>query len=344
MHTPSLLQVRLRYHSSTITGEHAILRLADEIDVLACELGVGVVGRAVWSLPSVFGAGDHAWAVTVRRTSGQLAGVAVFVDRWVDCSRVVTLAGTEGGFGGTVMSESAAAAVELARAIAVGLVDRGYAADIGPVRGARRVLVELAEILAGRAVLEDEPIPHLRRCAGPELAAYVSHNMRKTLRRASNRFRTDGLRPRLEFTSEPTEVNALLPSLASAYQDRDHAKGRPSQLDTPEGRQAWEQRLLQLVESGWGEVVSLRVDDTLVAYVVGIRDGSWYGIREGRFLTSFNRYAPGRLLEAAVVQRALHDPALVGIDWLSSVAPESLLADNGAVRALRLSLPALPGA
>jgi hypothetical protein len=66
----------------------------------------------------------------------------------------------------------------------------------------------------------------------------------------------------------------------------------------------------------------------LAAHVIGIRDGETYRILEGHFVTDWARYAPGRLLEAAVVQRMLDEPAMNTLDWMTSVAPESLLATN----------------
>ena len=69
---------------------------------------------------------------------------------------------------------------------------------------------------------------------------------------------------------------------------------------------------------------------SFAAYVLGIVDGPVYRLLEGRFDTGWARYSPGRLLEAAVVQRMLDDPALTTLDWMTSVASEALLATNDA--------------
>ena len=52
---------------------------------------------------------------------------------------------------------------------------------------------------------------------------------------------------------------------------------------------------------------------------------SWF---EGRFVTGWARYSPGRLLEIAVVERVLADETLTTFDWMTAVAPESLLGHN----------------
>ena len=58
------------------------------------------------------------------------------------------------------------------------------------------------------------------------------------------------------------------------------------------------------------------------AHVVGI------DILEGNLATRWARYAPGRVLESAVLQRVLDDRAMDYLDWMSAVASEHLLAAN----------------
>jgi hypothetical protein len=74
--------------------------------------------------------------------------------------------------------------------------------------------------------------------------------------------------------------------------------------------------------------------------VLGVQDGNRYGVMEGRFVTALARYAPGRLLEAAVLERVAQDERYVGLDWMTGVAPETLLAANDADFAVVLRRPA----
>jgi hypothetical protein len=76
------------------------------------------------------------------------------------------------------------------------------------------------------------------------------------------------------------------------------------------------------------ELATLNIGESLAAYVLGVIDGDAYRLLEGRFGTEWARYSPGRLLEAAVVQRMLDDPSLATLDWMTSVASETLLATN----------------
>ena len=109
---------------------------------------------------------------------------------------------------------------------------------------------------------------------------------------------------------------------------RDHDRGRVSDLDDAEGLRTWRGRLTDLALDGLLEVATARIDGALAAHVVGVRDSTTYRVLEGHYVTAWGRYAPGRLLEAAVVQKMLDEPDMIALDWMTSVAPESLLATN----------------
>jgi hypothetical protein len=53
-------------------------------------------------------------------------------------------------------------------------------------------------------------------------------------------------------------------------------------------------------------------------------------VLEGHLVTEYARYAPGRVLEAAVLARVLDDMRFESLDWMTSVAAETLLATNAA--------------
>jgi hypothetical protein len=75
------------------------------------------------------------------------------------------------------------------------------------------------------------------------------------------------------------------------------------------------------------EVATLRLDGQLAAYVVALTDGPAYRVFDGRFAPAWRHYSPGRRLEAAVVDHACRGPYRV-LDWMSSVAPEKLVAST----------------
>jgi hypothetical protein len=62
--------------------------------------------------------------------------------------------------------------------------------------------------------------------------------------------------------------------------------------------------------------------------VLGILDRPVYRVLEGHLSTRWSRFAPGRVLEAAVLQRMLDDEDYDTFDWMTSIASDTLLASN----------------
>jgi hypothetical protein len=176
---------------------------------------------------------------------------------------------------------------------------------------------------AGAGTVEEAPVPVVERPV--DGAHLVSAGMRKNLRKLTNRLATDGVRVDLALTRDPAAFEAALPELETAYRDRDLAHGVACPLDTPAGRRTWLDRLAALGEVGRRELATLRLDGELAAYVVGVPGVGRYGVFDGRFVTRWARYSPGRALEHAVLQHAFTDPATQVVDWMTGVAPETLL-------------------
>jgi hypothetical protein len=66
-------------------------------------------------------------------------------------------------------------------------------------------------------------------------------------------------------------------------------------------------------------------------------------VLDGRYVERFSRYAPGRLLEAAVLEHVRGSHRLDLVDWMTTVGPESLLAANGSDPLVLLRSPRLSG-
>lgn len=84
-----------------------------------------------------------------------------------------------------------------------------------------------------------------------------------------------------------------------------------------------------LSKEGSLELAAARIDGELAAYVLAITDRPTYRVLEGHLVGEWSRYAPGRMLEAAVLRRVIAGRSYRTLDWMTSVAPESLLAVNG---------------
>jgi CelD/BcsL family acetyltransferase involved in cellulose biosynthesis len=171
-------------------------------------------------------------------------------------------------------------------------------------------------------------VPVIRRDAGTHPDDYLASGMRRSLRKAANRLTADGRRTETRFTNDAAEILGQLSELERVHRHRDHVHGRISDLDDAVRHRAWRRRVQNLTDLGLLELAVLEIDGELAAYTLGVVDGPAYRLLEGRFVTDWARYSPGRLLEIAVVERVLADEALTTFDWMTAVAPESLLGRN----------------
>ena len=140
-------------------------------------------------------------------------------------------------------------------------------------------------------------------------ADHLSAGTRRTLRKAANRLRADGRTTHVDVVTDRATIRGWLPALVQHHQARDHAHGRDSAVDDPAGAALWHRRAEALLDERL-ELAQLTIDGHLAAYVLGVPDGAAYRLLDGRFVGTWARYAPGRLLETAVLQRVLDDPRL----------------------------------
>ena len=305
-----------------------------ELEALAQRCGAAVSARSTWMLSSEI-TSNQPWAVLVRDPAGFLRAAVVLVEIGGvnGASHIVTFAGSDLGHRGALLADDRLWARRLGIALSRTLPGRvrGWAVELGPIDADSPAIGGFVAGFPQLDVIDVAPIPMIRR--EPDLLEatdYLPSAMRRTLRKATNRLETDGRTFEVHSTRGFSEICALLPALEACHRDRDHDRARPSELDDDDTRATWHNRLTNLALDGLLEVATAHIDGQLAAHVVGIRDGAIYRVLEGHFVTAWSRYAPGRLLETAVVQRMLDDPDMSSLDWMTSVAPESLLATNAA--------------
>ncbi len=172
--------------------------------------------------------------------------------------------------------------------------------------------------------------------ADQRLDVVLSTSMRKQLRRAAARVDADGLTTSVAFDRGPTITSELIDEVEAVHISRDRFARRSSDLDRPSERAFW-RAIVEGRQPGCEvEVGSLRIDGQLAAYVVALLDRRTYRVYDGRMDTAFADYSPGRLIEAAALDRALKDPRFTVLDWMSGVAAEKLISANTAEGRVRL--------
>lgn len=308
-------------------GVAAVSAQGPQLERLAAEIpGTPVTARWPWMAVSVQEppAGHTPWMVGV--TAGEeLVAAAVLLDDQTGSVRRTTLAGTEEGHRGALLAADDSAAAQLGAALAGCLTAQLREFTLGPVRRTAAVTALLDELPVG-LVIDDAAIPVVRTC--PSLGSCLSHGTARTLRKARNRMARDEVNPEITVTGDRHVITGMLPLLASISRDRDHAGGRSSPLDDAASRRRWERRVRVLATQGSLRLATLLLDGELAAYLFGIVDGSVYRVLEGRYVAAWARYAPGRVLEAAVLDEVLGLPQYDTFDWMTTVAPESLLGSN----------------
>jgi hypothetical protein len=309
------------------TGASAVCAQAQELDALAASIpGTPVTARWPWTSVSVL---DPAglftpWLVALM-AGDELVAAALMLDDDSGSIRRTSLAGTEGGHRGTMLAASEPAAVRLGEALGEALMVQRCEFSVGPVRRTEAVEALIENLPVG-LLIDDVAIPVVR--SGEANGAAMSRGTTRTLRKAHNRMTADDVRSEIVVTDDRHVISGMLPLLESISRDRDYAGGRTSPLDDIGERRRWERRARVLAAEGTLRLATLLLDGELAAYLFGIVDGMTYRVLEGRYVSSWARYAPGRVLEAAVLTDVMSTPHFQTFDWMTAIAPESLLASN----------------
>jgi CelD/BcsL family acetyltransferase involved in cellulose biosynthesis len=327
---------RLRLHAEILDGVAALRAETAALQSLAVRCDAPVTGCLPWMLASAEAAlamttADRLWAVVLRDDDAVPRAAAVLLESWTATGPVLRLAGAEGGYRSRLLAVDDDAAAALAEAVLDRLHDRPtpVTVSLGPLPALDPVVERLCMALQEWSVDGSAEVPVVRRSGPPEATEYLTSSVRRTLRKVGNRLRSDGVRSEVSFTRERHRIIALLPGMSLAYHDRDEAHGVVEDaFDDAPGWPLFAARMRALAGQAGVEVATLTLDGQLAAYVVGFDDGRAYRVMDGRFVSAWARYSPGRLLETAVLQRMLDDPAKQTLDWMTSIAPESLLGAN----------------
>jgi hypothetical protein len=321
------LAVELAYGLRQVGG------LEPELTALAEDCGAPPTARPPWQLAACRDSRQvEPWVLLLRDTLGTPVGAAMLVDH-VEGGRIrfTTLAGTDGGHRGALLTREPYVAHALGESWHLLRAEQHRPAPVvlGPLPAGDPVVAAFAAGLPGSWLEPAAEIAVIRSVDG-SARGYLSAGMSRTLRKAANRLAADGRTAVPRFTTDAGEIRGLLPQLENVYRQRDHVHGRTSDLDDASRQRTWRHRVADLADAGILELATLEIDGELAAYTLGIHDDPAYRLLDGRFVTGWARYSPGRYLEALVVERALAAGTVTTFDWMTAVAPESLLGRNDA--------------
>jgi hypothetical protein len=309
-------------------GADSIVARAPQIAALAESIpDLPVTARWPWLAASLtkLSTDVHPWMVSLSE-GNRLVAAVILLDDLSGSVRRTTIAGAEEDHRAALIAPDAATAAHLGAALADALMGDLREFTIGPVKNCDGIAA-LVDCLPVGVVVGEVSVPLIY--AMPDFPVGMSRGMARTLRKSRNRMATDGLEPEIDVIADGAAITELLPLLESISRDRDTAAGRHSPLDDPRRRRLWQRRVMALASVGVLRLVTLRLNGGLAAYVLGVEDGDIYRILEGRYVAPWARYAPGRVLEAAILDSVVESDELAVLDWMTGIAPETLLAANG---------------
>ena len=186
----------------------------------------------------------------------------------------------------------------------------------------------LAQQLSNAEMTPDLWVPQVVFGDELKLQDHLSRNMRRQIKKAWNRLETDGCKVEMKVARNEFEIMEILPVLEAIHVQRDHDTGRQSDLDDERVSDLWKRLIINHGATGQVEVSTMTIDGEIAGFVVGIIDDGTYRVFDGHFASEFYRYSPGRLIESAVLERALIDARFDGLDWMAGVAAEKILTSN----------------
>ena len=306
-------------------------KVVHQLGSLHTDLGIPVMARTRWmeTWASVYDEWTPMTVLVRERATGNVEAAALLARRRVDHETQVVSMGH-----GTVActrfpSRSERASKLLTKGIKDALDSFGrWTLQFQQLPEGDPVAKLLAQQLPNAEMAPDLWVPQVMFDENPKLSDHLSRNMRRQIKKAWNRLETDECKVEMSVARSEFEIMELLPMLEAIHRDRDHDTGRASDLDDPKVSELWRRLVLAHGATGQIEISSMMIDGEIAGYVIGIIDDDAYRVFDGHFNSEFHRYSPGRLIESAVLERAMVDARFDGLDWMAGVAAEKILTSN----------------
>ncbi len=306
-------------------------KVVHQIGQLHTDLGIPVMARTRWmeTWADVYDEWTPMTVLVRERATGQVEAAALLASRHTDDGYEVVAMGH-----GTVActrfpSRSERASKLLTKGIKDELAKLGrWTLQFQQLPEGDAVAKLLAQQLSNVEMAPDLWVPQVVFGDDPKIGEFLSRNMRRQIKKAWNRLDTDGRTVELNVARSEYEIMELLPRLEAIHVERDHATGRESDLDDPKVNELWRRLVLSHAATGQIEISSMIIDGEIAGFVIGIIDDDAYRVFDGHFNSTFHRYSPGRLIESAVLERAMVDARFEGLDWMAGVAAEKILTSN----------------
>lgn len=306
-------------------------KVVAQIGSLHTDLGVPVMARTRWmeTWADVYDEWTPMTVLVRERATGQVEAAALLARRdGADGAEVVSM-----GHGTVACTRFPSRSERASKLLTKGIKDElntlgKWTLQFQQLPEGDAVAKLLAQQLPNAEMAPDLWVPQVVFGEDPQLSEHLSRNMRRQIKKAWNRLETDGHSVEMNVARSEFEIIELLPRLEEIHVERDHDTGRTSDLDDPKVGELWRRLVLAHGASGQIEISSMVINDEIAGYVIGIIDDDAYRVFDGHFNSEFQRYSPGRIIESAVLERAMVDARFDGLDWMAGVAAEKILTSN----------------
>ncbi len=330
--------------AEVVRGIRSIEAVLPSLELFHSEVKAPVTGRWSW-VSSWFQLHPEAdpQCVLVRSPSGRIDAAALLArERNGDEIRYFSVNNQMANVASAFARDTSSAEV-----LAVGMSDLVLSAtapwsfELSQVAGDNIVADALAKHFPNIERTEQLSVPQVLLTDDVSLERLLSKNMRKQLRRAAAKLALREDDWNIAFHRGTANIMALLPEIEAIHIARDHDRRSHSDLDDALERRFWQETVVTHTYTDELELATLMIGDSIAAYVISLIDGSEYRVLDGRMNSKFAEYSPGRILETATLERIMGDRAFNTFDWMTGVAPETILAANYWQRRGKLSA-ALP--
>jgi CelD/BcsL family acetyltransferase involved in cellulose biosynthesis len=309
----------------------AMKKVVAQIGSLHSDLGVPVMARTRWmeTWADVYDEWTPMTVLVRERSTGQVEAAALLARRDTDDGTEVVAM----GHGTVACTRFPSRSERASKLLTKGIKDElnqiaKWTLQFQQLPEGDAVAKLLAQQLPNAEMAPDLWVPQVIFGDDPNLNDHLSRNMRRQIRKAWNRLESDGRVVEMNVARSEFEIIELLPRLEQIHVERDHDTGRESDLDDPKVGELWRRLVLAHGASGQIEISSMVIDGEIAGFVIGIIDDEAYRVFDGHFNSQFQRYSPGRIIESAVLERAMVDARFDGLDWMAGVAAEKILTSN----------------
>lgn len=157
-------------------------------------------------------------------------------------------------------------------------------------------------------------------------AQVMSRNLRKAEAKARNRLAGSGLQVTRRWLTGRTELEPRLAEIRSVHRERDLQLRRSTALDDARESAFYDALLRRHLDQM--DLLELRVDGELAAFVIWIRNGPVRTVLDNRVAPRFMNYSAGLLANNIALRAAAADPEVETLDWGPGVQRYKLQSAN----------------